>query len=383
MSETASFHFCQLCDYKSKWEYNLKRHIESKHTTHNGSKGVSKGSKSTSNDSESVSKGSESVIKGSNMIIGPETIASIIQQFLSTQEGRVIVQQLLNTTSTSEVQEVTNSKQCDKCLHIFTQRHSLLKHYANCKGIVNKCQCIYCYKIFQNVRMKNNHYRTCSAKKQYDANTKKASEDPTIDVESTSFDKTNNTEVNNQTIINANTTNNNTTNNNTTNNNTTNIQNNNTTNNNITNIMVFKENEPLLFDHITKQSLKKIIQLPNFDDVVKAFGEEVWKRKENQCVKKTNMRSSTSSVHVGNNVWESRTDKLVYPPLICNIVITLGEVTESHNFTIQKHQLQHSEDFTCNGEHGTDNEPKEAAFVKKMFKDTIDNVKQIIYNSTT
>lgn len=332
---------CSVCDYRSKWEQNIKRHMVAKH----------------------LNAGVFSVIPNVPNTISnvPETIPNVPETIPNVPGTIPNIPVVISNIQLTQ----PNTKQCDKCLHIFSLRSGLLKHYDKCRGTVDKCQCKYCYKIFNTVKSKSNHLSVCSVRKQIIEDSKKV----IVPLEPS-------------TVITNNTNSNNTTTNITTNNITQNNTINNIQNNTTNNIIVFQKNEPMLFDHITKSSLKEILKLHNFDDVVKAFSEEVWKRKENQCVRKTNMRSSTSSVHVGNNVWESRTDKQIYPGLICNIVMTLGESSESFNFTIQKHQLQHSEDFTCDGEHGTSDEREEAALVKKMFKDTIENIKNMIFNFT-
>jgi hypothetical protein len=53
--------------------------------------------------------------------------------------------------------------------------------------------------------------------------------------------------------------------------------------------------------------------------VVRHYTRQLMACPENQCVKKTNMRSSHSQVYVGNDNWESRQDKEVYPNMMNNI----------------------------------------------------------------
>ena len=54
-------------------------------------------------------------------------------------------------------------------------------------------------------------------------------------------------------------------------------------------------------------------------NAVRQWTQQLLSHDDNKCVKKTNIRSSHSKVHVGNNKWECRLDKEVYPNMMNNI----------------------------------------------------------------
>jgi hypothetical protein len=93
-------------------------------------------------------------------------------------------------------------------------------------------------------------------------------------------------------------------------------------NNNIT-IVVFKpeSSDPTSFviDHIDPKEFGRQITDTNDRDAVLAYTKALLENPSNRCVKKTNMRSSHSSVHIGENKWETRSDRVVYPSLVTQV----------------------------------------------------------------
>jgi hypothetical protein len=77
--------------------------------------------------------------------------------------------------------------------------------------------------------------------------------------------------------------------------------------------------------HIDPKKMKKFlipgddVQPERLTNVVRQWTQQLLSNDENKCVKKTNIRAAHSQVHVGNNNWESRLDKEVYPHLMNNI----------------------------------------------------------------
>jgi hypothetical protein len=102
-----------------------------------------------------------------------------------------------------------------------------------------------------------------------------------------------------------------------------------TNNTQIINLVVYnsKDGDSIQFNHshIDPMHLKRFlipgddIQPDRLSGVVRQWTDQLLSNSENKCVKKTNIRSSHSKVHVGNNIWESRLDKEVYPNLMNNI----------------------------------------------------------------
>lgn len=168
----------------------------------------------------------------------------------------------------------------------------------------------------------------------------------------------------------------------------TSITNNNTTNNiqnNIINInvtpMVFKENTPYLFDHVPKAKIRQLLRNNDYSEIMDAFSRDVLKRSENACVRKTNLRSSSSSVHVGNNVWEMQSDANVIPKVLCNLAITLSGSIEEYKLAAKAALEAFIEDLTCYGEHGNEDKD-EIAQLKTLYKKTLGDLKHNIFNIT-
>jgi hypothetical protein len=266
--------------------------------------------------------------------------------------------------STKVILPSANDKQCEKCERVYAKRCTMLKHFEKCQGLINPLQCKYCLKLFTQKNNIPRHIKVCKAAL------------GTL-----------------CTVINTNTTNNN--NNNNTNNinntnNTNNINNNNNITNNTINInnnitvtcpIVFQENMPYLYDHISKEEIKKIVGRSDFVELIGLFSKDILTREENQCVRKTNLRSASSIVHLGNNVWESQADSHVIPRVLCNLAMSLSGSTEDHTIKIRAALEDFIEDLTCYGEHGNSN-PEEILNLKQLYKKTMANLKHSIFNIT-
>ena len=189
----------------------------------------------------------------------------------------------------------------------------MLKHRDKCKGIVNKLECSFCHNIYASDKSKFNHIRICKVKKEIDS---KALVVCNPILESQQSGSPTNIGTNIQHL------------------NGDNIQNQ-TNNNTVINLVVYNSNphETMSFNHnhIDPQKLKKFlvpgdkVQPERLTDVVREWTQQLFANDDNKCVKKTNIRASHSQVHVGNNTWESRLDKEVYPHLMNNIANDFSE----------------------------------------------------------
>jgi hypothetical protein len=262
--------------------------------------------------------------------------------------------------STPDLPKISNNKQCGKCSKCFAKRCTMLKHYEKCKGIINPLECQHCEKILKYKKNMAAHIKICKGKALVLSSA--VSSTPSI-----------------------------TNNNNTTNNNINNITNNNIINNNITNNtqnitincpLVFEENKPFLSDHIQKEALKNIIKTQSdFVELMTLFSKDILKREENQCVRKTNLRSASSIVHVGDDVWEAQADSQVMPRVLCNMAMSLSESMEQHALRMREALGAFIEDLTCYGEHGN-SDPDEILNLKQCYKKAMANIKHTIFNVT-
>ena len=259
-----------------------------------------------------------------------------------------------------------DSKQCPKCKKEFARRIYMLNHSETCNGL-HKLQCEHCLKMLACRSSKSEHLRCCKVKLEKDScAVVPFPSAPTAGTTSTLITGDHNT-VNN-------TTNNN--NNNTTNNN------NNTMNINQPNIIVFGSEIKFVDDHISKQMLTKLLKNKDFEGMLSLYSHELLKRKENQCVQKTNLRSAISKVHVGNNVWESRLDQHIYPDLMTSIAFNFSGSMDKYKIAMQKALDTYIEDVTCNGEHGNSDAKEQIKRMQASYKNLIGTVKLILFDLT-
>jgi hypothetical protein len=191
--------------------------------------------------------------------------------------------------------ERTHTKQCDKCNRMFETSYSLTRHIKICTGFaVHPLQCQYCKKMYKHPSCKSRHLKICKVKAEIDS---KALVIVQSDEHCVPCTITNVHTVNN-TVVNSTTSN---------------------SNNRITNIIVYKPDMEFLNDHIQNDKLLQWLNSYDHETTMKSYSREIMSRPENRFVKKTNLRSSTSSVHVGENNWEMRLDKELYPEIMCTI----------------------------------------------------------------
>jgi len=161
------------------------------------------------------------------------------------------------------------------------------------------------------------------------------------------------------------------------------IQNNNanTTNNNVTNIIVYHPDMQLLNDHISKKDMKTMIQQPDFESLCN-YGAKLLQRPENQCVRKTNLRSASNTVHVGKDKWDAQIDTMVLPKIVSSIAANYTDSIDKYKLAIQKTLEIYLADITCDGDHGDPNNPVETKRVRSCYKKTINHVSHILFNFT-
>ena len=204
----------------------------------------------------------------------------------------------------------TNTNQCDKCTKSFKKRTNYTKHIEKCKGLnYDPLVCEYCSKIFGYATSKYRHLKICKVKAEVDSKAL-----VTVQLQPQQCIPPCISSEGNTTITNAHTVNNTIVNSTTTTSTSTN-----NSNNRITNIIVYKPDMEFLNDHIKADKLLQWLNSYDHETTMKSYSREIMSRPENRFVKKTNLRSSTSSVHVGENNWEMRLDKELYPEIMCTI----------------------------------------------------------------
>ena len=310
---------CSLCLYNTDIKFNFNRHMVLKHTN-NKDKNVD--------------------IEGKNTGINCTNTGI---------EGKNTGIKCKNTG--------TDSK-CVKCNKILSSKKYLQKHLIICKGVSNPLECHLCHKIYYDSSTKCRHLKTCKGK-----------------TSSELLINNNNSNI----TYNGNTTNN-------INNGTINTTNNNGTinTNNITNIIVFDPSNTngttLKTDHIDLDFISSLLKKKE-NDALFLYIKKLLDNPVNRCIRKTNLRSIFSEIHVGNNKWDSCYDKDIYPKILSEFSNCFGDLltTKLPNKKIINKLLEFidyiAEDGYCNNDEIKDE-------IKNNYKTLIQKTKTIFYNIT-
>jgi hypothetical protein len=289
---------CLYCDYITDRSYNLNRHMVIKHI-------------------DIDTKKENNLAKKENNFTKKENILAKKENIISNKKN------IFECISGNENKNILNELQCSKCSKVFSSRWYTQKHEENCIGMVLSHHCKYCKKQFSFPTSKYRHQKICSYQKTQLIIPSTNTNPVTI---STDIPSISNVPIEMHMHIH------NTIQQNVTNNHILNQQ----------NVVIYNpENLSFLTDHIDGTILKKILNQPSEKHIVSSYSRELLDRMENQCIRKTNLRSSHSQVHVGNNQWKSLLDKELYPQLMCSIANGfcdfLNAKQEDKHFKIRKH----------------------------------------------
>jgi hypothetical protein len=199
--------------------------------------------------------------------------------------------------------------------------------------------------------------------------------------------------INNQTNIDTQNNIDNSTNNNN-NNNTINSNNNQTINNFI--ITYKPTNMEFKTDHISNGDLKKIIKLTHqsTDDekkvhMLEEFLRNLLSNPENRCIQKTNMQNCFSRVHAGNDLWQVKHDKDVYPKFTCNIAEELNYLMVKRNEETQMikterklNELRAFLDYMADFGYRNDEDNEINRETHLMFKQLVQRIKGVVFDMT-
>ena len=277
MLTTAHLFECKYCDYKSSRAYNLRRHYELKHAE---------------SDSEDF----------------PQNRGELTQNRGESPQNRGESPQNQGESPQNEGECFKNM--CHDCGKTFARIDCLKRHAIVCKGTPKQLTCTFCQNLFECESVKNRHMITCKLRNC--ALIVKPAGEIAIPTTTPAPATTNNSQAAN---VNA-----------------TNCENVQQIGNqqNIVNIVVYDPNNiEFLTDHINLKSLFSDMASKDKPAMISHYSRALINRKENQCVRKTNLRSSHSQVHIGDNNWESRLDKDVYPKVVCNIANQMSDLVNS------------------------------------------------------
>jgi hypothetical protein len=178
------------------------------------------------------------------------------------------------------------SFKCSKCDKVLQQKRYLIIHEEKCKGVNNSLECHLCHRLFNTRAMKCIHIKTCDGISQ-----EKICIDDGNTIINNNIDTQNN--INTQNVTN------------------------NTTNNNIyieNKIIMYADDNIELNDrHISKKDLKRIFNGASVQTItaIAKYAFKLLENPENRCIHKKHVTNSYCEVHVGNGKWKIKPDKQV------------------------------------------------------------------------
>jgi len=250
---------------------------------------------------------------------------------------------------------------CEKCNRTLCSKQSYKNHIEKCKGKINPLECIHCNKIFKYAPHNYRHRKICKL----NPINKEAVAD---ELTPSSTPQTQNVQINNN-LTNSN---------------------NNTITNNIINIKVYKdiysdeyeEDQGFSIDGL-EDKIKKILKIGNLTEMTRRYNRVILSKKENQIVRKTNLRSPHSLVHIGNNKWETILDREIYPHMISSLSNSFMAYLDFNNLLRTTYKtLEKFLDYMADGGYINADETIQREMQKK-YKVLEADCRSFIYDLTT
>jgi len=335
IAPTSSKNACEICDSVFYKPYNLRRHMINIH--------------GYTEDEIKYKLSSNNHINSSN-----NHINSSNSHIISSNSH--IISSNINTTNQS-----VKAFECSKCKKTLYAQWYLVKHMEKCQGIKDKFSCQYCNKLFSHEKSRFKHYKICIAKKEINS---KALIIPEPVLQNVPI-ITNNIDTQNNINTNINTQNN---------------------NQNI--ILVYNpENMEFIKDHIGEEAVEYIKGLyPKVDRrIVMDYSKRILNLPENQCIKKDDLKSGHSKVHIGDNEWEKITDNSIYPKLACTMANNMSDYLYTKRNNLRKETFDKIISFvdymSDEGYINTEDKDKEKKILQE-FKSFVRELKLIVFNKT-
>lgn len=210
---------------------------------------------------------------------------------LLATDGRVLATDKCFLATTEDA-----THRCSKCLKIFTRKHYLGKHMEQCNGHTYLYACSTCGVRYKNKKPLNKHIKAC----------KLTNTELTLPIPATNP-----------------------------------IQNIQTQNNiqqqtNVYNLIVYHPNNTRFnHEHITSSFIQKIIRNNDSDArVIQEYTREMLALPENQCIKKDDLKSAHSMIHIGNNQWITERDDTIYPNIVKTITSDMSDTLNKYKQTL-------------------------------------------------
>lgn len=203
---------------------------------------------------------------------------------------------------------------CHKCAKVFDREWNKDRHQSRCRGktLTKTFKCGYCNSEFAHASSKYRHLKTCRTSQEQNNHeaTNTTSEITNegvavIGTNATGAAAGNNTSgavigTNTGSVVGTQ--------------NTTNVE-----NHNSVTIITFGESIRFVNDHITAERLEKMFQPGDLLKNLKEYMLCIMNEATNRCVKKTSLKHTNVSAHVGNGEWRTFHDKEVFPLMVTEI----------------------------------------------------------------
>lgn len=247
---------------------------------------------------------------------------------------------------------------CLKCNKMFVKKQNVKAHASKCKGVSNSLECHICHKVFTDRSNKAKHVKMCiaaaQARDQPSSSTTNIAE--TINIH--------NGDVNNTTINNI------------------------VHNHQHVALIAFEDGSdsiPFNTSGIDNRVLREAMLSDDAAIPCVSFTRMVSSKPENQIVRKTNLRSTYSQVHVGNGIWQTRSDSLVYPRLTSELGNLMGDYFNANRAAIGASQRrfayqQKIHDYLADNGYCNDDHMKEE--VKRIHRKMLRETKAIMFDMT-
>ena len=263
--------------------------------------------------------------------------------------------------------EIPTSYQCDKCNKNYKNKRYLKIHNEKCIGITNSLQCHNCNELFKNRSTKSMHLKKCLSQLLIPNNTYTSPQNVAT--------------LNNNGVI---------------------INNQNNTNNTINNtnitILAVDPNKldqlEFVTEHITNPELKSILKITHQDisdskkiNMLETYMRHLMTNPINKCIKKTNLQNVYSQIHTGDNKWETKHDKELYPKLTCNVAQGFSGLMSLRNSekpmikTERKlEELKAFLDYMSDEGYRNDSDPEINHQTHLAFKELVQRFKSVIFD---
>ena len=281
------YHNCDLCEYKTKMKYNLKRH---QNAIHNKRIMENEDNRNLHIDNRNLHDDNRN-LHDDNRNLHDD-----------------------NRNLHDDNRNLHNDNKCSKCSKILSSKQYLEKHLLICKGVSNILECHLCHKIFASYSSKSNHLKTCKEK----------SKEQTQLIQQTINNN------NNSIILND--------------------CNNNTINNNYNlNLCSYNQEESKIdFDikHLENNNIVYKLYTIEAEDAFRIFYKKLFENKNNQMIIKKNLRHAYSNVHTGSNVWQKLLDDYIYDVIMKFISETLLIYINDNTINKENNKYKNLRDYT-------------------------------------